>query len=154
MTEFLILVLVVLVQGLFIWISVRAKPLGGKPYKWATYVGITSGVLALSLLCFAIAASNPTGAVMLAGLMAIFALACAGILLRKKFGVVFFVLGYSMLILSPRNGTAKSGQSSSMLGILIFLVCTIVYFKRRWTLLGGARSDVPGASPNPGSGET
>jgi hypothetical protein len=24
--------------GLLIWLSVRAKPLDGKPYRWATYI--------------------------------------------------------------------------------------------------------------------
>ena len=136
MTESVLLAPTVLVQGLLIWASLRAKPLGDRPYRWATYVGITSGVLALAQLCFLVAVSNPSGSAILATSIALLALASAGILLRKRFGVIFFIFAYSALIWNLQRGANSAWQSSSVLVVVIVLICTTAYFKKRWALLG------------------
>lgn len=47
---------ILLVQEIIIWASVKAKPLADKLYRWATYDGITTGIVAFSLFSFSIMA--------------------------------------------------------------------------------------------------
>jgi hypothetical protein len=38
----LVIAIALALQCLIIWFSVKTKPLGAKPYRWATWVGIVS----------------------------------------------------------------------------------------------------------------
>src|ERR1035437_9095831 len=96
--KFLIPIVAILVWGIIMWLSIRATPLADKPYRWATYVGVQTGGAALFLFLNSISTfenGNVWGALSI-GIATVFAgLASYGILRRKKFGVIFFIIFYS-----------------------------------------------------------
>lgn len=145
-----------------IGISLRAKPLGDKPYRWGVYVGMMAGWMALLLFVSAVLAF--AAGLLLGGLIlfinALFAaVSCLGILRRRKFGVISLGLAYAMLILispylspmpnwplfvisnQPSSIRELARQAISFPWIIsssflaAFLVSTFIYFKNRWGLM-------------------
>src|SRR6266446_979592 len=80
-----------------IWFSVNAKPLGGRPYRWGTYVGIMNGLFALSMPLMVL--REKTMASLVGGILfaSAFAAVSVGLLYRRRFGVVGY-LGLSVII--------------------------------------------------------
>jgi hypothetical protein len=145
-----------------IGISLRAKPLVGKPYRWGVYVGMTAGWMALLLFVSAVvafAAGNLSGGSILFINALFAAVSCLGILRRRKFGAVSLGLAYAMLVLispylapmpnwplfvisnQPSSMTELARQAITFPWIIssacmaVFLVSTFIYFKNRWSLM-------------------
>jgi hypothetical protein len=138
-------------QGLLIWISVKAKPIGDKPYRWGTYTAITTGLVGFSFLWFTFSSGDAYrkagGAVL--GISAV--LSCIGLLRRRRFGVVMFYIAYTFFIVggpvfeTVRNQAASSQEVGQVGLTLVFLVLTASYLNKRWALMGKPKN----ASPTP-----
>jgi hypothetical protein len=135
-----------------IWFSVKARPIGSLPYKWGLYVGIETGGVGIILLAFALSAFGKgvtSGGIVLTLFAFLAVTTSVGIILRKHWGVLAFVATYTLLILVPafnantdyRPGSNTQGQS---IPTLVFLIITILYFKKRWKLMGGSTHEVSG----------
>jgi hypothetical protein len=132
-------------QGILIWISVKAKPLAGLPYRWGTYVGIITGFGALAFLLITLvpnigAYEKGIGAVV--GLCS--TVCCIGILRRRKFGAVMFVIAYTLMIvvgpfLSILRDQPLTAPVQTVLAQLVFLIMTTIYFQRRWHVMGSSK---------------
>jgi hypothetical protein len=136
--------------GLLIWFSVRAKPLGGKPYRWATYIAITTGLGSISLALTTVSAiSKDGGGKVMEEWAVVFtsaccALCCVGLFRRKRFGVVMFCVAYFLIwamvpffdayYKTPSNRTPAQQTESGL--FFVYFVVTAFYFKRRWRLMG------------------
>jgi hypothetical protein len=163
-----------------IWIGQRAKPLGMMPYSWGAFVGVeTAGiclVLIISSVRMFITDRTPAG-FQLCAMAIVAAIASIGILRRYKFGVAAFVLTYlALMVMSPFlsatpdqpiliqvRGTPYSLSEAikrtvsfpsllSLIFTIVYLACTLVYFKRRWPYL--KRLSVPPLSPPKGESGT
>ena len=149
----------VAMQLLPIWISVRAKPLADKPYRWGTYVGITTAFVGLVYLLGIIrffTVHVDSKLIVVSAIACLCAILCSiGILRRRKFGVVMFVITYlEILLLGPlfdamSNQPADPEKQGQGLPVLLFLVITTIYFKKRWQLMTNPSSSVPPALPSP-----
>jgi hypothetical protein len=154
--------------GVSIWVSLKAKPLGNLPYRWAVYVGMISAWMSLVLIVSSVLGLMGghwvgASALLVDGLLA--ALSSFGILRRRKFGVVALGFAYLLLILiapylAPMpdrpfllvvTGQAPSitelaRQAISFPWVLslsftaAYLACTFVYFKNRWKWMQPANS--------------
>ncbi len=154
----LVLGMILIVQGIPIWISVNAKPLGDRPYRWGTYVGIITALVGIILLLTsnrlipAFLDGNVIGPSLIVCLLVCAALCSIGILRRRKFGVVMFVITYLALIMvgpfldAMRNQPATPRQQGQSFPVLVFLVITTIYFKKRWRLM---TSTTPPVAPLP-----
>ncbi len=122
------------------WISLKAAPLGSKPYRWGVYTGITTALSALRLILSSIPALNdlrlPVEGVWLVAVGSIAAVAAAGILLRKKFGVVALVVLWVayIIVLFPTIQHVPIWVAYAFFAV--YALGTGVYFKERWSLLG------------------
>lgn len=129
-------------QGLLIWISVKAKPIGDKPYRWGTYAAVSTGLVGFSLLLLAFSSGDSyakaSGAVL--GVSAIWS--CIGLLCRRKFGVVMFYITYISLIVggpvfeAVQNQAANLQKEGQVGATLVFVVLTAFYLKKRWASMG------------------
>jgi len=133
-------------QGILIWISVKAKPLAGQPYRWGTYVGIITGLAGASFLLITLPPEIDVYAKGAGAVMGLCSIVCAvGILRRRKYGAVMFVITYVLIIMvvpfldAVRNRPVNPQQRGQALPTLIFLIMTTVYFKRRWNLMGSPK---------------
>jgi DNA-directed RNA polymerase subunit RPC12/RpoP len=121
------------------------------PYRWGTFVGVGNGIAAIFYIVAAIegeaAAAEfgptmppwPLGLLLGAGL----AITCAGVLRRRRFGVIAFVATYILhLVFSlvkltnlslPANVRGVFG-SSIFIGVLS-AAATLVYFAKRWRFM-------------------
>lgn len=125
----LVLLLAVALVVVPIWISQKAKPLGGLPYKWGTFMGIVTAMLAISLGTTMLIGNAPISLLELglAGVLIACALAGAvGTLRRRQWGAIAILLAYLPL--------AVAGPSY-ILGVLLLSVGNALYFKKRWTLM-------------------
>jgi hypothetical protein len=117
-------------------------------------VGLMFGLFAAS----AFSAGNFAGGLRLALLLIVAALACVGILRRRRFGVWAFIATYGFIILAPMLIDAMDGQEpkpseGAQNGMmLIFLVVTSVYFKRRYRFMQPTRPLEPLPAPPMGGG--
>jgi len=92
-------IIVALFFGAILWFSVKAKPIGvepkQKPYRWATYIALTRGIVSLGFLASvykAIANGRIVGGVLIAILATLCLLTCVLLLKRKRLAIpVFFV---------------------------------------------------------------
>jgi hypothetical protein len=126
----------IVVWVLPIWFSVKAKPIGTRPYRWGTYVGILSGLctLPLALLGWKVfLTGNVLNMLIFCILVVCGLLACAGILRRRRFGPVMFPL-FFLLVLAIGNSPSPSAAGNA-LGILILVGVTSVYFGKRWRFM-------------------
>jgi hypothetical protein len=147
-----------------IWISQGAKPIGHLPYRWGAYTGMMAAWMSLVLIvscALTFVGGNMFGGTVLAIVAALAAVSSLGILLRRKFGVAAFALANAILILMSPFAESMRGQtflltirdkpaspaelaehlkSFPLLISLVFaaayFVVTLIYFKRRWGLLG------------------
>ncbi len=118
-------------------IALRAKPLGDWPYHWGVYIGATTGIAVISAFSSVLSTYGPMAAAIF---VLVSAIACLGLLLRKKFGVL--ALG-SLYVLSLIRGlqvlfahTALSGKSIAVaFGFGVLVIANAIYFKNRWELL-------------------
>ncbi len=68
-------------------------------------------------------------------------LCCIGLLRRRRFGVILFVITYLMLLIAVpfldalHNRATTSQQQGQAFPTLVFLVVTTAYFKKRWRLM-------------------
>jgi len=140
-------------QGALIWISLKAKPLGDKPYRWATYTALTSGLAGLSFLLIAATSGDVYGRTCGAIVGISGALCCIGLFRRRKLGVVMFYATYvSLFMVGPFLDTVRDqpvdpqtrGQG---LPVVIFVVLTGIYFKKRWSLM--QKPSISAEAPQP-----
>jgi hypothetical protein len=133
--------MVLMVQVIPIWISVKAKPIGGKPYRWGTYVGIITGFVGASFVLALWSASDIYGREVGVALCASAILCSVGILRRRKYGVIMFGTTYVLLIIAApfmtamRHQSVSSQQQGQVFPVLVFLGLTIGYFVKRWRLM-------------------
>ena len=138
--EYLIIAFVLLFGGSTIWISLKAKPLGPKPYRWGTYVAISTGfgtiVFVLSAFPGVFYAVVPmilmSLALILAGCLTVY-----GLLARRRLGAIAFMVFMIFLTLIPNvygsvNDKPSSLSPGEMFSALLHTVVTAIYFKRRW----------------------
>jgi hypothetical protein len=87
-------------SALALWVALRAKPLGGMPYRWGTWVGMETAWMAAVLVFFCVREGLARGSIAvlalapLSVLALIAAVAAIGILQHRRFGVVAFVCTY------------------------------------------------------------
>ena len=142
-------------QGALIWISLKAKPLGDKPYRWATYTALISGLAGFSFLLIASTSGDVYGRTCGAIVGTSGALCCIGLFRRRKLGVVMFYVTYiSLFMVGPFLDTVRDqpvdpqtrGQG---LPVVIFVVLTGIYFKKRWSLLQKPSISADAPEPTP-----
>ncbi len=142
-------------QGALIWISLKAKPLGDKPYRWATYTALISGLAGLSFLLIAATSGDVYGRTCGAIVGTSGALCCIGLFRRRKLGVVMFyvtVIYRCLWWVDPFLDTVRDqpvdpqtrGQG---LPVVIFVVLTGIYFKKRWSLM--QKPSISDVAPQP-----
>jgi hypothetical protein len=142
-------------QGGLIWISLKAKPLGDKPYRWATYTALISGLAGLSFLLIAASSGDVYGRTCGAIVGISGALCCIGLFRRRKLGVVMFYVTYvSLFMVGPfldtvRDRPADPQTRGQGLPVVIFVVLTGIYFKKRWSLTQKASISVEPPQPTP-----
>jgi len=138
-------------SGIGIWISEKAKPLAGRPYRWGTYVGIMSGVAAAAICLFALIFSVVLGGfgfVLAILVVTPFTVASVGILRRKRFGVIVFLAMWAITVLAMCAGPVLtlfggkvSGEVAVRAGALgalalgLLVVPNCIYFAKRWKLM-------------------
>jgi len=103
MATALFVVILVVVWAPLLWFSIRAKPLGGKPYRWGNYVGITTGLVAVARLLAIVPklATFDLGLVVYLAFVISAGICSWGILKKRRIGVVMLVVSYSLLIMLP-----------------------------------------------------
>ena len=140
-------------QGGLIWISVKAKPLGDKPYRWGTYVALISGLAGLSFLLITATSGDVYGKACGAVVGTAGALCCIGLLRRRKLGVVMFYVTYvSLFLVGPfldtvRDQPVEPQKQGQGLPVLIFVVLTGIYLKKRWSLM--RKANIVTETPQP-----
>jgi hypothetical protein len=104
-TQLIAGVLGLVVFGGHVFFSIRAKPLGAKPYRFATYTAIGTGFLSLWFtlaLVTEIRSGGRFGAVIVDMALVWGSFACSyGLFLRRRFGVVAFHGMCGLMLLSP-----------------------------------------------------
>jgi hypothetical protein len=146
-------VMVLVVQVIPIWISAKAKPIGYKSYRWGTYVGIMTGFVALPFVSLIWSASDIYGREVGVALSASAILSSVGILRRRKYGVIMFVVTYLLVMISipfmtaMRNRPDSPQQQGQDLPVLIFLGLTFGYFVKRWRLMDTNAPMLPPVPP-------
>lgn len=157
-------ILYLIVCGTFLWISQRAKPLGAKPYRWGVYVGAYAAWTFVVLIASSVQAFGEgrlLGGLVLFIIAGGAGVASFGIIRRRRFGALAFGLSYAALLLitpmmepvpnqpllvslqsKPPSWTEMAGQMKSFASLYsltfsaVYLICTFVYFKKRWSLMG------------------
>lgn len=131
------------------------KPYGAgvqtPPYRWGTFVGVSSGLGAVFEVFTAIESDSsaayvgqamppwPVGLLLGAGLV----VTCIGVLRRRRFGVIaYFVtvtigLVFNVVKLTDQNIPAnlRAGFGFSIAAALLFAVVTLIYFAKRWRFM-------------------
>jgi uncharacterized membrane protein YeaQ/YmgE (transglycosylase-associated protein family) len=136
--------IILVVQVIPIWISMRAKPLIYRPYRWGTYVGIITGIIGAYWASMLFSASDIYGRETGIALCCSAVLCSVGILRRRKYGVIMFVTTYLLLIMAVpfmramRNEPLTPEQQGQSFPTLVFLGLTLGYFVKRWPLMGKA----------------
>ena len=124
------------VWGVPIWLTIKAKPIGDRPYRWGTFIGVMTGMctLPIMLLGWRVFASDKAGNITAFTItVGCGLLACSGILRRQKFGPVFFPFFY--LLLMALGNKPSPTQGASALATLIMVGLTCVYFSKRWRFM-------------------
>jgi drug/metabolite transporter (DMT)-like permease len=138
--------IILVVQVIPIWISVKAKRIGGKPYRWGTYVGIITGLFGAVFASGRLSASDNYGREIRIALCVSAILCSVGILRRRKYGVVLFVITYLLLMMAVpfisamRDEPLTPQQQGQSFPTLVFLGLTTGYFVKRWRLMGKPRN--------------
>lgn len=132
-----------------LWVSVKAAPLQGRPYRWGTYIGCTSALAALSFALVAVASleDNNVAGVVIAAFMAVsFGVCGVGLMRRRKFGVVAFFIAYITLVFLPPVldvvwKSERPIQPRNSLAVVLYTCVTAVYLIKRWDLLEPRRRE-------------
>jgi hypothetical protein len=134
----------IVIQGPMIWFSAKAKPLGDKPYRWGTYLAFTTALVAIVLalsIPSVVSNGNIFGAVLLSCLSAFAVITVIGLFRRRKFGVIAFILTDLLLFLfeplmaTHYNRPVSVQPAGTFLFAIIVLICTTIYFKKRWRFM-------------------
>lgn len=157
----LIIVLVIAVILLVpLVVSIRARPLGEYPYRWATLIACQSAATALATLLNAIAMALVGGFIEAAvsSLLGVGLLtASVGLFQRRKYGAVLAIGSQSVLLAMALITARPSGTSfgphqdalPSVALLAVFVVINGIYFKKRWAALSQRRRLEPKAEPMP-----
>lgn len=133
--------------GIPIWFSRKAKPIGDKPFRWGTYVGILMGLLAAYFSTVIVSAYDIYGKEVGIALCISALIASVGILRRRRYGVILYVVtNLLVLMASPFMSAMRNEpftpttpeQESQTAPSLVFLGFSIAYFVKRWRLMGKA----------------
>jgi hypothetical protein len=126
---------IVLLLGIPIWFSLKAKPLDLLPYRWATFVAIMSAIQTVRLFFGIMTAKQAihTGMYLVAALFSI--LTSVGLFRRAKLGVVFLIAHCALVFLSPLIPNASNVYLAIVLS-LILMIINVLYFKKRWKYMG------------------
>jgi hypothetical protein len=128
-----------------VWFSWLAKPLGGMPYRWGTFLGVSHGLYAVAFLFIAVLNvarpdSYPFGPLPWFATAIAYAVVSIGLLMRRKFGVNAF---YFVQVLFGVLGTMAIWALNGPIGALFQLVLVIVnlvasfyYFAKRVQFMG------------------
>jgi hypothetical protein len=132
-------VLIMALVAVSIWASVRAKPLAGKHYRWATLTGIYVAFTALTFP-YANYYRFPNLRLLALAVGCCAAISSFGILRRRKFGVVMYAATYLLIVLFMLGAEGLSLRTVADLGLTMSVATvTLVYFKRRWDLFPATR---------------
>jgi len=120
------------------WFSRRADPLGPMPYAWGTWVACSCSFMVLAYVAAAAASLILGDTNISAALKALWAvlsgIAAIQLFRRRKSGVVFFcAFQLSSLVDYVAGPSWKVGV---VFGNVIYTAATMIYFKKRWRLLG------------------
>jgi hypothetical protein len=131
-----------------VWTSRKAKPLGNLPYRWGLFLGVANAIGAPICLWFALSAffeGTLSERSVLCVESVLGAVAGVGLCRRERWGVVVWIADESISFLpallkatyEAANGHQEA-KSVLALGILalVLLIVNIIYFKKRWRLMG------------------
>ena len=125
----------VLIFGIPLWFSLKAKPLDLLPYRWATFMAFWLAIGTVTILFRIMAAREATTTITYLVLAILSALASAGLFKRAKLGVVFLIAHHAFIFLAPLiPGT--SYVYISLIFASILMIVNILYFKKRWKYMG------------------
>jgi hypothetical protein len=137
--------IVIVAIGIPILIAMKAQPIGALPYRWGLYVGIETAVLAAFLTVGTVSAL--TKGANLSAVVGCTWVLCAivgavGVLKRKRWGTIFALLAYVQLMVWPPlfnrlQGVPASQAAGPGLMSLVFILCNISYFRKRWASMSG-----------------
>jgi hypothetical protein len=130
-----VIFVLVLIFGIPIWISLKAKSLDVFPYRWATFVAFWLAIGTVTMLFRIMVARQATTAMTYLFLAVLGALASVGLFRRAKLGVVFLIAHHTVIFLAPLIPGASYVLISAMFW-LILLIANILYFKKRWKYMG------------------
>ncbi len=135
----LIIIAVILAAVIIpIWIARKAKPIGTLPYRWGTYLGVSTAVWAIWMLLFAAFIKNNSEArFVFLGFTALSLATSFGLLKRYRWGViVFFVLVLPVVFFTRLPGPTNLFGPLINWGLeAVALLCSAVYFRKRWDVL-------------------
>jgi hypothetical protein len=121
-----------------IWFSLKARPLGPLPYRWGTFVGIWSLLISFGLLG-TILNNRKNSELPIFAVIPVLGMAGAiGILRRKRWGVVSFLVSQAVLILLGvlfQDSDEAVKPALRALGPVSGIGINLWYFGRRWRLL-------------------
>jgi len=151
-------VLLFIGSGIAIWVSEKAEPLGGRQYRWGSYVGMMSGIGAAALFLGILGeGALLSGRFGVGGEFAIvfglifcvpYAVASLGVLRRRRFGVVTFLAMWTLTVfgmftpffsLGPRSADARIRVIIlALAALLVLVVPNYWYFAKRWKFMSSA----------------
>lgn len=146
---------VIAVYGAIIWFSVKAKPLAPgphqKPYRWATYIALTTGLTSFIFITNVPKAldNGNTFAALLGCVLTVFCVStCVQLMRRKRSGVSFFFATYALIFLAPillssAAGSSQTSQPPQHSGFLIYFLISGYYMWKRWHLFNMPTDQTP-----------
>jgi hypothetical protein len=143
---------IVVIGGLIIWFSVDARPLGPLRYRWGTFLGLQCVILPLILLLPRMIEAMRDGgteeAIFWGIITTLPPVAAVGLLLRKRWGAVMFILMQSAFLVLPAVLASPEDLpplSRAITGF-VWLAINTWYFARRWPHLSAAAPTEPAAA--------
>jgi hypothetical protein len=125
----------ILIFGIPLWFSIKAKPLDLLPYRWATFMTFWLAIATVTLLFRVMVARQATTSITYLALAILSALASAGLFRRAKLGVVFLISHHALVFFAPLIPGASHGYISLVFALILMIV-NITYFKKRWKYMG------------------
>jgi hypothetical protein len=130
-----VIIIFVLIFGIPLWFSLKAKPLDLLPYRWATFMAFWLAIGTVTILFRVMVARQTTTSITYLALAILSALSSAGLFRRAKLGVVFLISHHALVFLAPLIPGA-SYVYISLIFALILMIVNITYFKKRWKYMG------------------
>lgn len=137
-------VALIVMIGSPIWFSVKARRLGPLPYRWGTFVGSMSLLFSFGLLVTTLTNRKDSELPILAFIPVLGVAGAIGVLRRKRWGVVLFLLSQAALLLL---GVVLQDSSESVMPAqqavarVAGIGINLWYFGRRWRLLSRSNSE-------------